>query len=55
MQFGLPAIASLNNSLASYQSVATIIMCVMNALTWREVGVKIFWVCFVRQWLNPPF
>ena len=39
IQFGLPA--SLNNSLASYQSVATIITCtcVMNALTWREVGV----------------
>jgi len=33
IQFGLPAI--LNCSLASYQSVATIITCVMNALTYR--------------------
>ena len=43
IQFGLPAI--LNNSLASYEysilqySGQTIITCVMNALTWPEVGV----------------
>ena len=37
IQFGLPAI--LNNSLASYQSVATIITCVMNALMWTKVGM----------------
>ena len=37
IQFGLPAI--LNNPLASYQSVETIIMCVMNALTLPEVGM----------------
>jgi len=42
IQFGLPAI--LNNSLASYQSVATIITsltCVVNVLTWQEVGVAV--------------
>jgi len=34
IQLGLPA--TLNNSLATYRSVATIITCVANALTYRK-------------------
>jgi len=58
IQLGLPAI--LNNLLATYQSVATIIMLVMNALTYRKWAwlPKNFRVRSVRQWLKltePPF
>jgi len=54
IQLGLPAI--LNNSLATYQSVATIITC-YECVNVPEVGVatKNFRMRFVRQWLNPPF
>jgi len=53
IQFGLQAI--LNNSLASYQSVVTIITCVMNAFTWPKWAWQPnnFRVHFVHQWLNP--
>ena len=55
IQFGLPAIS--NSSLDSYQSVVTINTCVMNALTWPEVGVatQIFSSAFRVPVAEPPF
>ena len=55
IQFGLTSI--LNNSLASYQSVATRITCheCINVTRSGCGNPKNFRVYFVCQWLNPPF
>jgi len=50
IQFGLPAI--LNNSLASYRSVVTIITCALTCRKWAWQP-KNLWVRFVQPKLNP--
>ena len=51
IQFGLPAI--LNNSLASYRSVATIITCALTCRKWAWQPQNLR-VRFVHPKLNPP-